>query len=486
MVVGHFKNLVFLSTLVLFIFSCQRSGQESDQLKIRSSELVDPIDFDLDKIKERGVLIAIVDNSSTGHFLYKGQPMGYEYELLSMLAEELGVQLETTITTSISDAFEMLNRGEGDIIAYSLTVTKGRKEKVAFTENHFTTRQVLVQKKPSNWRKMSLDNIDKSLIRNQVDLIGKEIYVRKGSSHIDRLQNLSQEVGGDIIILEAADTVETEGLIKNVAAGKIKYAIADEMLAHVNASYYPQIDVNTPISFPQQIAWAVRKNSNQLVEYTNKWIHRLKKEPTFNIIYNRYYLSPRTSSIRAKSEFSSFGGGKISPYDDLVKEASKELGWDWELVVAQMFQESRFDPNAKSWANAYGLMQLIPETGKRFGAQNLYDPKQNISAATKFLIYLDSLWAKTIDDENERIKFVLASYNVGIGHVQDARDLAKKYDHDPLIWDDNVEKYLRLKSRREYFTDPVVSSGYCRGEEPVQYVKEILNYYNSYKQLIDS
>lgn len=486
MVTNYFKSFVFTVLSISILFSCQRSGYESDQLADQLENEVDPVDFDLNKIRERGVLVAIVDNSSTGYFLYKGQPMGYEYELLSILAEELGVKLETRLSTGINEAFDMLNSGEGDIIAYSLTVTKDRKSKVKFTDNHFTTRQVLVQRKPGNWREMTIDNIEESLIRNQVDLIGKEVYVRKGSSHIDRLNNLSQEIGGDVTILEADEAEETEGLIKKVVAGEIKYTVADEMLAHVNASYYPEIDVNTPISFPQQIAWAVRKNAPKLLDFTNLWMKGIKRQPTFNIIYNRYYSNPRTSSLRAKSEFSSISGDKISPYDDLAKAAAEKLGWDWELIVAQMYRESRFDPTAKSWAGAYGLMQLIPETGKRFGAFNLYNPKENMEAATGFMQHLDSLWAKTIKEKDERIKFVLASYNVGIGHVQDARDLAIKFDHDPLKWDDNVEKYLRLKSKKQYFNDPVVKSGYCRGDEPVEYVEQILNYYDLYKQLINS
>lgn len=484
MLVGYSKKLFYLSLISLALWACQKSGQESDKLKNEEAVQVQPIDFDLEKIIERGSLIAIVDNSSTGYFVYKGQPMGYEYELLSYLAEALGVRLETKITSSISDAFEMLNNGEGDIIAYSLTVTTDRKGFVAFTDNHFTTRQVLVQKKPANWRDMTLDQIDRQLIRNQVELIGQEVHVRKGSSHIDRLKNLSEEIGGDILITEASDTVETEGLIKSVASGQIQFAVADEMLADVNAAYYPQIDVKTPLSFPQQIAWAVRKNSVNLLEYVNTWITKLKEQPTFNVIYNKYYQSPRTSRARAKSEFASFSGDKISPYDELAKEAAKKLKWDWRLLVAQMYKESRFDPLAKSWAGAQGLMQLVPETGRRFGASNLYDPIENIQAAANFLKHLDQLWSNTIEDESERIKFVLASYNVGLGHVEDARNLAKKYDHDPLKWDDNVEKFLLLKSRREYFTDPIVKSGYCRGAEPVNYVKDILEYFELYKQLI--
>lgn len=476
---------IFLSACLL-IFACHRSGNESTGPKPTEESVVQAVDFDLQKIKERGSLIAIVDNSSTGYFLYKGQPMGYEYDLLALFAEKIGVILEIKSTTNIDKAFEMLNAGEGDVIAYSLTVTKARKKIVAFTENHYTTRQVLVQRKPNGWRKMTREELNKALIRNQVDLIGKEVHVRKSSSYEERLQHLSQEIGGDIIIIEDQDSAETEEMIRRVAQGTIEYTVADETVAFVNAAYYPHIDVKTPISFPQQIAWAVRKNAPDLLAEMNDWMKQLKKQATFNVIYNKYFRSPRASLRRAKSDFSSIGGEKISIYDDLIKEAADSLGWDWRLLASQIYQESHFDPEAKSWAGAVGLMQLMPETGHRFGAEDLHNPSQSIKAGVNYLKFLDRLWAKTIEDKDERIRFVLASYNVGLGHVIDARELAKKYNKDPQKWEGNVEHYLLMKSKPDFFRDPVVESGYCRGEEPVNYVREILSRYDQYKQLISS
>ncbi len=470
----------------MILVGCHRSGNESGGLNEQTKNIPNPIDFDLDQIKERGSLIAIVDNSSTGYFIYKGRPMGYEYDLLNLLAQHLNVKLEIKLTTNIDKAFQMLNEGEGDIIAYSLTVTNERKNLVAFTDSHFNTRQMLVQKKPENWRNLTRDEVEHSLIRNQVDLIGKQIHVRKHSAYIERLQHLSEEIGGDIMIIEEHDTIETEGLIRKVNDGEIRYTVADETVAYVNASYYPDIDVNTPLSFPQQIAWAVRKNATELLPEINQWMSTIKRQPTFNVIFNRYFKSPRAATIRANSEFSSQSGGRISEFDDLLKSAAEELGWDWRLLAAQMYRESRFDPNARSWAGAIGLMQLVPETGKRFGANNLLVPEQNVNAAINYLKYLDELWAKTIDDEEERIKFVLASYNVGLGHVEDARNLAEKFGEPTNVWEGSVEKYLQLKSKKQYFTDPVVQSGYCRGDEPVNYVKDILAVYNQYKQVISS
>ncbi|MEL7003561.1 MAG: transporter substrate-binding domain-containing protein [Bacteroidota bacterium] len=480
---------VLIAVVAISTSSCRRAGKGSSEINSQvepSTTLPPPVDFDIEKIKERGSLVAVLENSSTGFFIYKGQPMGYEYDLLELFAKRMDVELEIRTTASIQEAFEILNRGEADIIAYSLTVTKERKKVLAFTDNHYTTRQVLVQRKPENWRKLTRDELEGRLIRNQVDLIGKQIHVRKKSAYIDRLYNLSDEIGGDILILEESDSLETEKLIKMVANGRIQLTVADESVARVNAAYYPNIDVKTPIRFPQQIAWAVRKNSDQFLTEINDWLASIKKQPTYNVIFKKYFRNSRASVQRAKSDFSSFKGDKISIYDDKIKEASDSLGWDWLLLASQIFQESRFDPYAKSWAGAVGLMQLVPETGKRYGVNNLYDPHQSIDGGVKFMRHLDKLWSKTIKDKNERIKFILASYNVGLGHVTDARDLAMKYGRDPLKWEDNVEYFLLMKSKREFFRDPVVKSGYCRGEEPVNYVRDILSRYDQYRQLISS
>lgn len=477
-------HLKLYSLFVLIsLLSCSQNLKESrDSNKGVVEEKV--VDFDLDKIKERGSLRALVDNSSTSYFIYRGQLMGYEYELLTLLAKELEVDLEIIVTKSIDDAFKALNNGEGDLIAFTLTVTKERSSRVAFTHPHYTTRQVLVQKKPDQWREMKIHEIEKILIRNQVDLIGKEVHVRKSSSYVERLQNLSEEIGGDIIVVEDEKDVETELMIKKVQENVINYTIADEDIALVNASYYPDIDIATPISFPQQIAWAVRINATGLLEKINNWQYALKKEATYNVIYNKYYNSPRASKARQKSDFSSIQGDKISIYDNLIKQAADSLGWDWKLLAAQIYEESGFNPNEVSWAGAIGLMQLMPDTGNRYNAPNLNNPKENILAGMRHVKHLDALWGKTIEDKNERIKFVLASYNVGLGHVIDARDLAKKYGKNPLVWDNNVAYYLLSKSQSKYFNDEVAKSGYCRCEEPINYVKNVLSRYEQYKQLL--
>ncbi len=482
----RFRVFYFQSFLAFaLLLSCVRSGGDQSADKENPPKVFsEPIKLDIEEIKKRGSLHAIVDNSSTSYFLYKGQPKGYEYELLELLAEALDVKLELTITSSIDEAIEMLNSGSGDIIAYSLTITRERKQWIDFTLGHYNVRQVLVQRKPDNWRSLTLDAIDRSMIRSQVDLIGKEVHVRKSSAYLSRLKNLSEEIGGDIIIVEEDDSGDTESLIQKVAMGEIDYTVADEDIAMLNATYFDILDVGTPVSFPQQIAWGVRKTSPELKNFIDDWLKNLKRTPIYNVVYNKYFKSKKAQHARVSSDFSSVGSGGFSPYDDLIKAAANDIGWDWRLLAAQIYQESKFDPKQESWAGAVGLLQLMPQTGKRFGAKNLYDPAESIKAGTAFIKYLDERWAKTIDDPEERIKFILASYNAGMGHIIDARNLAKKHGSSPVKWEGNVEKYLSLKNQPKYFQDPVVKHGYCRCSEPVHYVKTILRLYEQYQQLI--
>ncbi|WP_176723332.1 MltF family protein [Roseivirga misakiensis] len=444
------------------------------------------VDFDLDKIRERGSLIAVVDNSTTGYFIYRGKPIGYEYELLSRLADYLKVELDVQITADIQGAFNMLNSGNADIMAYHLAVTKERSERFAFTEPHNNVSQVLVQRKPENWRQLKLHEIEETLIRNPIDLGGKTVYVRKGSSFTDRLNNLSDEIGENINVVEVKGAVDTEMLIRDVLDGKIDYTVADEDVALINESYYPSIDVETPISFPQKIAWAVRKNATDLKSVVDDWLVDMKKSPDFYVIYNRYFKSRKSQNIRVKSAYSSWSKEKISPYDDLIKEASEMLEMDWLLLTSIIFQESKFDPKSESWVGAQGLMQLTTNVVEEYEVDDVFDPEENVKAGVEHLRWLMDYWEDDISDKEERIKFVLGSYNVGQGHVRDAMKLAKKFGSDPFKWDDNVAEYLVLKSKPQYYKDPVVTYGYCRGEEPVKYVREILHRYDQYLQFYRS
>ncbi|MEQ8519666.1 MAG: transporter substrate-binding domain-containing protein [Cytophagales bacterium] len=481
--IKRFHTLVLSIFFTFLLIACGSESNHSDLVDEGQLIIPEPIDFGLQKIKERGKIIALIDNNSFSYFLYKGRPMGFEYELLKMLSEELKVELEIKIVKDIDKMFRMLNEGEGDIIAHNLTVTRERKEYVDFTRHLVLTKQVLVQRKPQGWRQMKVHNIKNKLIRTPLELIGKDVVVRKNSSFSKRLENLSDEIGGDINIIEADADVETDELIMRVVEGEIQYTVADKNVAMIIANEIPDIDISVELSTSQMIAWAVRKNADELLDTINNFINRKKQQATFNVLYRKYFNSVNRKDV--KKLLYSFYEKKISSYDEILKASADSLNWDWLLLASMAYQESRFDPKAKSWVGARGLMQVMPATAKGFGysGESLYDPKQNLQMATKYIRKLDKMWSKTVKDSVQRIKFVLASYNVGPGHVIDARNLARKYDKDPTIWDENVEVMLLKKAYKKYYTDPSVKHGYCRCYEPYNYVREIFQRYKSYLQL---
>ena len=470
-------------SLFLLTFSCKSnspSASEPYKLTFSTGEPVEAAPLDLDEILERGSLRAILTYSSSSYFIYKGQPMGFEYELIKRLGEHLGVEVKLIVAENMDEMTAMLQSGFGDIVAHGMTVTQGRKEEVAFTLPHNRTHQVLIQRKPKDWRDMKLHEIDRELIRNPIDLVGKEVSVREASAYYERLLNLEEEIGGEIEIQTVSGTYTTDELIEQVAQGKLTYTIADHHIALINRTYFSRIDIETPISLSQQLAWMVRKDAPHLLDAVNSWLESYVGQTEFRVIYNKYFKNKRAFLTRMKSEYFSRTGGKLSPYDELLQAQADSLEWDWRLLASLVYQESQFDPGSQSWAGAVGLMQVMPTTGKELGVKDLANPQENVRAGRAFLQRLQGIWKK-IPNSSERLKFILASYNAGPGHVLDAQRLARKLGKDPQKWEGNVAECLLLKSEPEYYNDEVVQSGYCRGSEPYHYVEEILKRYEEYK-----
>ncbi len=468
----------FIAVLAIMFFSgCNNNSEkEANYNKISPSEQADS-DY-----REREKIVAITDYNSTNYFVYRGQLMGYQYELLQELADHLGKRLEVIVDNNLNQKFDRLLKGDVDLIAANITITAERKKIADFTVPHGQTRQVLVQRKPENWNQLRTRDVENLLIRNQLDLAGKVIHVQKHSAYAERIENLAEEIG-DTIFIETMNK-ETEELIDMVSSGEIDYTICDENLAKLNESYYENLDIKTPISFPQHFAWAVTKGNDQLLNDVNKWFDNYKTTRRYQAIYNKYYNNTYTLKYR-QSDFLAHEGGKVSYFDDQIKKYSQKLGWDWRLLASLIYQESRFNPKVKSWAGAFGLMQLMPQTAARFGVDTTSSPEENIRAGVGFLQWLDRQFTSKNMSEEEKIKFMLASYNAGYGHVEDAMKLAEKNGKDPYKWEDNVDYYVLNKSNPRYYQDPVVRYGYCRGKEAYNYVYDILSRYEHYKNVVD-
>ena len=426
--------------------------------------------YDLPQIKDSGELVALTLYSSTSYFLYRGEPMGFQYELCEQFAQSLGLRLRIEVANNPAELVQKLLQKEGEIIAYNLAVTNEWKDSVLYCGEEMITHQVIVQRN------------GKGVLKDVTELIGKEIYVKPGK-HLDRLVHLDKELGGGILIHEMPeDSITTEDLIAKVAQGEIDYTICDNDIARLNRTYYPSLNIDLQISFVQRSSWAVRKDEPLLAQAANEWYKANVKSRAYQASTKRYFeISKRV----AHGSILSIKDGKISHYDKLFRKYAKEIDWDWKLLASLAYTESNFDTAAVSWAGAKGLMQLMPRTARAMGlpAGKELNPEENIKAAVKYIAAMEKSFA-FIKDSTERSSFILAAYNAGIGHVKDAMALAEKYGADPTLWKDNVEKYILLKSHEEYFNDPVCKNGYFRGTETYNFVREIKERHKIYQQKI--
>ena len=429
--------------------------------------------YDLPQMKDSGVLVALTLNSSISYFDYRGEPMGFQYELAKHFAQSLGLKLEIKTAKNVNDLVHQLLRGEGDLIAYPLPVTKQYKDSVSFCGEDIITHQVLVQRNASQ---------KFTPVKDVTELIGKEVYAKPGK-HLSRLINLDRELGGGILIHRVDnDSITIEDLMTQVSNGTIDYAVCDDDLARLNKTYYPNLNIDLAISFDQRASWAVRKDAPLLCEAANRWHSENEVSPEHKASTKRYFeISKRTPH----GSILSLKDGKISHFDQLFKKYAKEIDWDWRVLASLAYTESNFDTTAVSWAGAKGLMQLMPKTAYAMGVPvgKEHNAEESIKAASKYLALTARSFTK-ITDPDEKVKFILGSYNAGIGHIFDAMALAEKYGKNKYVWDDNVAEFVLLKSHEEYYTDPVCKNGYFRGRETYNFVKEILSRAEVYRQKI--
>ncbi|UJP66474.1 MltF family protein [Mongoliitalea daihaiensis] len=463
------RKFVYIVSLfsVLFLFGVQCTPKE--QVIVEENFWENPTSLDLEEIQKRGFIRAIVDNSTTSYYIYKGRRMGYEFEMLKNLAAHLGVRLHLIVKSDIQEAFKLLNQGKADIIAMNFEVHESRFHLASFSEPLGQMGTVLVQREGA------------SKIQSWEELDGKTIHIRKDAIYKSQLCAIQEQYEINLTIIES--NLDSDALIKQVQAGKIAFTIADKVEALVNATYHSNLNIDWEIAPKADVAWAVRKNAPRLQEELNQWIDSKTGSGYVQTLYAKYFKNSNNSHYRSTSTFSSVAGNRISPYDEIIQKGAEQLGWDWRLLASLVYKESNFNSQAESYAGAQGLLQLMPVTLQRFGVQNPQDPLESLMGGVNYLKYLDKFWKERVPETNERIQFILASYNVGHGHVEDAWRLAIKYGKNTQLWE-NVSIFLELKSNPMYYKDPVVKSGYAKGHMAVNYVEEILLIYESYRTLI--
>ena len=412
--------------------------------------------------------------SPTGFFILKGDTMGYDYDRVCDFARSHGIALRFKVARSMPELLKMLDKRSVDLLACEIPVTAEYKSRVLHCGAVNSTHQVLVQHSGAG------------LIHDVTQLIGRDVFVEKGSKYESRLRNLDNEVGGGIVIhtVEGEAALPTE-LIQRVSRREIDFTIVDSDIAQMNLSYYDSLNIQLKVGFEQRSSWAVSRRNQWLADSIDLWAASSNAQEYSKQALKHYFemnRGPKPDSVKVDT-FAVTPPGGICPYDSVFKLYAKQLGWDWRLLAAIAFCESGFDPNATSWMGARGIMQVMPKTARLFGVDeaSLSNPEVSVRVASQILKELDGIMRSRTSAAN-RIKFVLAAYNAGSGHVTDAIALAAKYELNPREWEENVEQAMLWKMDPEYYNDSVCSNGYCRGTEPVDYVVKVLNCYEEYKK----
>lgn len=405
--------------------------------------------------------------SPGSYFLYRDTHMGYDYDLVTTLGRDKKMAIDLRVAPSLAAAVAMLDSGQVDLIAYEVPVTAEYRRHALPCGPENVTSQVLVQ--PSG----------KNRITDVTQLAGRDVYVEKDSKYQHRLANLNNEIGGGIRIHPVSrDSMITEDLIDLVARDSIPLTIVDSDIARVNRTYYPKLDISLPVSFSQRSRWAVSPSKPWLADSIDSWLGEDKSRKAQAELLKRYFeLSRATASDGLVANFS---GGRISRFDPLFKRHAKALGWDWRLLASQGFAESRFDSTVVSWAGARGIMQIMPQTARSFGLSEaeITNNNRSIETAVKILKHLDGIFRSKVSNPDERRKFVIAAYNSGPAHILDAIALAGKHGLNPAVWYGNVAEALKMKSKPEYYNDPVCKYGYFRARQTIEYVDRVYNFYS--------
>jgi membrane-bound lytic murein transglycosylase F len=422
---------------------------------------------DLSGLKKRQRLRMITRNGAATYYLYRGSPFGFEYELMQRFARQQGMRLDIVIPDDNESLIPWLNEGRGDVVAAMLTVTPNRTQHASFTRPYFHDEEVVVTRSDDD-------------VKDIQDLAGRTVFVRKSSSYYRTFLQLRAKVPG-LRIKFAPEDMQTDEILQRVDEGSEDVTICDQELLEIEQTYGRKLKGAIPVSGETDIAWAVRKSNPELLAALNRFIKKEYRGLFYNLQKQRYFEDSKVIA-RADSPWRLDKSGRISPFDDVVRKYAARNNLDWRLIVAQIYQESRFHPAKRSWSGAEGLMQLLPRAAREVGVDGkLTDPENSIKAGVRYLRRMIDLFDPKLPLQT-RIRFGLASYNAGRGHVLDARRLARRQGLSPDIWYGNVEHAMLLLSKRKYYSKS--RFGYVRGSEPVNYVREIEDRYFSYvKQL---
>ncbi len=417
----------------------------------------------LDVVKERGELIVVTRNSPTTYYLEKDSASGFEYTLASLLAKDLGVELRVDVAFGLDEIFLRLERSEADFAAAGLTLTARRETAFPHSRPYARSLPQIVYK-AGQFRPRQLE-----------DLVDLKIAVLAGSSHLEALQALQARELEDLDweVVASADSMD---LLEQVDAGQVPLAVIHSNEFRVQQSLYPRLKLAFDLGSEQDMVWYLspEAGNSKLLAHINGFLARLEKNGTLEKLREEHFGHTEGMSRIGSHTFTRNMHSKLPRHKRMIQQVAREYQMDWRLLAAIAYQESHWSPTATSPTGVRGMMMLTLPTAREMGVENRLDPGQSLRGGAR---YLKNIKRRLPNDiyEPDRTWLALAAYNIGMGHMEDARVLTERHGGDPHLWRDVMEN-LPLLQKPDYYQ--TVRHGFARGQEAATYVQNIRHYYS--------
>lgn len=415
----------------------------------------------MEEIRHKGVLTVLTRQDPTTYYEGPEGPTGLEYDLVRLFAERIGVKVRFVFPETFADLLGQIADGKADIAAAGLTVTPGREQQMRFAPPYQTVTEQVIYR-TGNPAPETVADLNKGIVE-----------VVKGTTHISTLTQLLDD--NRDLQWNVNEELDTDGLLFLVNEGLIDYTIADSQQVAMISRFYPNLAVAFDISAPRQLAWALPASSDDSVyNEIAAFFEEIRREKTLQQLLEKHYGYAGNLNYVGNCTFRQHIRTRLPKFQMLFQTAAAEQQLDWRLLAALSYQESHWENDNTSPTGVEGLMMLTQNTAEQLGVKNRNDPKQSVRGGA---VYLKQRLAETPADipEPDRTWFALAAYNVGLGHVEDARILTRKQKGNPNKWLD-VKNVLPLLSRPQWYGQ--TKHGYARGGEPVRFVENIRSYYN--------
>lgn len=416
----------------------------------------------LDNIKDKKTLNVVLLNSPSTYYIGSDGPKGFEYDLLNAYAEHLGVELNVTTANTIKEAIELSKNPNIHITSASLAKTPEREKKFNFGPAYFEVQEQVVCNRGMLWNGEFPKGVE--------DLAGLNIVVGEGTSYSETIESL--RLDGFEINATYTSEYSTEELLSQVASNEIDCTIADSNVYSLNQRYFPNIALAFEISGREQLAWVLAPDSQKLEADMYSWLNGFNQNGSMARLKDHYYSYVLFFDYYDTKMFYKRIETTLPKYEKYFNEYGDKYNIPASVLAAQSYQESHWNPKAKSFTGVGGLMMLTQNTAKHLGVKNRLDPEQSIKGGARHLNQMIKFVPQGVEGE-DRLKFALAAYNIGRGHIEDAQDLAKKMGLNQNVWND-LKKALPLLSQKKYYK--TLKHGYARGSEPVKYVDSIYDY----------